>query len=170
MINTFRRHTLGLAPLSRWSDYLTFPDGRPVPVLYGFSSTVVPVPADYPPHAHVTGYWFLPDQATWQPPPELQAFLAAGEPPLYIGFGSMGFGKTRRRPRAPPSSRPSATSAPEPSSPPAGAASTLTSRSSDDVLVVRDVPHDWLFPAPPPSSITAAPAPPPPVCAPAAPP
>ena len=34
---------------------------------------------------------------------------------------------------------------PEPSSPPAGAAST-SPRSSDDVLVVRDIPHDWLFP------------------------
>ena len=49
MINTFRRNTLGLAPLSRWSDYLTFSDGQPVPALYGFSSTVVPVPADDPP-------------------------------------------------------------------------------------------------------------------------
>ena len=60
MINTFRRRTLGLPPMSRWTDYLHFPDGRPVPVLYGYSPTVVPAPADYPPHAHVTGYWFTP--------------------------------------------------------------------------------------------------------------
>ena len=47
MINSFRRETLGLSGMSRWSDYLRFPDGRPVPVLYGFSSHVVPVPEDY---------------------------------------------------------------------------------------------------------------------------
>ena len=79
--------------MSRWSDYLRFPDGRPVPVLYGFSSHVVPVPEDYPAHAHVTGYWFLDEPETWHPPTELVDFLAAGEPPVYIGFGSMGFGK-----------------------------------------------------------------------------
>jgi len=93
MINSFRRETLGLSAMSRWSDYLRFPDGRPVPVLYGFSSHVVPVPEDYPGHAHVTGYWFLDEPETWHPPTDLVDFLAAGEPPVYIGFGSMGFGK-----------------------------------------------------------------------------
>lgn len=144
MINTFRRNTLGLAPASRWSDYLTFPDGRPVPALYGFSSTVVPVPADYPPHAHITGYWFLPDHTAWQPPPDLQAFLADGEPPLYIGFGSMGFGKHaaahghslveavhRVGARAVVAT---------------GWGGIHLTETSDDVLVVRDVPHGWLLP------------------------
>jgi sterol 3beta-glucosyltransferase len=93
MINSFRRETLGLSAMSRWSDYLRFPDGRPVPVLYGFSSHVVPMPEDYPGHVHVTGYWFLDEPETWHPPAELADFLAAGEPPVYIGFGSMGFGK-----------------------------------------------------------------------------
>jgi sterol 3beta-glucosyltransferase len=96
MINSFRRKTLGLSGMSRWSDYLRFPDGRPVPVLYGFSSHVVPVPEDYPAHAYVTGYWFLDEPETWHPPTELVDFLAAGEPPVYIGFGSMGFGKHAR--------------------------------------------------------------------------
>lgn len=34
-----------------------------------------------------TGAWFLPDERPL--PPELEAFLAAGEPPVYVGFGSM---------------------------------------------------------------------------------
>ncbi|MFS8095957.1 glycosyltransferase [Lentzea alba] len=34
-----------------------------------------------------TGAWILPD--TRPPAPELQAFLEAGEPPVYVGFGSM---------------------------------------------------------------------------------
>ncbi len=35
-----------------------------------------------------TGYWFL-DMPHFEPDPELAAFLAAGEPPLVISFGSM---------------------------------------------------------------------------------
>jgi sterol 3beta-glucosyltransferase len=144
MINTFRRDTLGLPPLSRWSTYLTSPDGRPVPVLYGFSSTVVPIPADYPPHAHVTGYWFLPDQPAWQPPPQLQSFLAAGEPPLYIGFGSMGFGKnaaTRGATILEAVRRVGARAVVA-----TGWGGIDLTEGSDDVLVVRDIPHEWLLP------------------------
>ena len=144
MINTFRRNTLGLAPLSRWSDYLTFPDGRPVPVLYGFSSTVVPVPADYPPHAHITGYWFLPDQTTWQPPPDLQAFLAAGEPPLYLGFGSMGFGKHAAAHGATILEGVRHVGARAVVA--TGWGAIDLTETSDHVLVVRDIPHDWLLP------------------------
>ncbi|HEY5840225.1 MAG TPA: glycosyltransferase [Mycobacterium sp.] len=145
MINTFRQSTLGLAPLSRWSDYLPSADGRPVPTLYGFSSAVVPVPADYPPYAHITGYWFLPDQAAWEPPPDLQSFLAAGEPPLYIGFGSMGFGKNAAARGA------TILEAVRSVGVRAVVATgwggiDATTMSSDKVLVVRDVPHEWLFP------------------------
>lgn len=62
--------------------------GRPVPVLHAYSPAVCPAPRDWPAHASVTGYWFLPE-ADWTPPPELAAFLAAGPPPVYVGFGSM---------------------------------------------------------------------------------
>ncbi|WP_104987668.1 glycosyltransferase [Sorangium cellulosum] len=34
-----------------------------------------------------TGTWLLPDQTPLAP--ELESFLAAGEPPVYVGFGSM---------------------------------------------------------------------------------
>lgn len=57
--------------------------------LYAYSSHVVPRPSDWPAHHVVTGYWFLPPPAGWQPSAELSAFLAAGPPPVYIGFGSM---------------------------------------------------------------------------------
>ncbi|MDN6304113.1 MAG: hypothetical protein L0J57_13870, partial [Brachybacterium sp.] len=67
------------------------PDGSAVHVLYPYSRHVVPVPDDYPPTAHVTGYWFLDRHETLDP--VLTDFLEAGDPPVYIGFGSMGFGK-----------------------------------------------------------------------------
>jgi UDP:flavonoid glycosyltransferase YjiC (YdhE family) len=59
------------------------------PVLFGFSPGVVPRPADWPPQCRLTGYWFL-DHPDWRMPPEQAAFLAAGPPPVYVGFGSMG--------------------------------------------------------------------------------
>ena len=59
------------------------------PVLYAFSPSVIPPPPDWPSNFHVTGYWFLDGPVDWQPSPELLDFLAAGPPPVYVGFGSM---------------------------------------------------------------------------------
>lgn len=59
------------------------------PLLGAYSPHVVPPPADWPATAHVTGYW-LPETAEgFQPAPDLAAFLEAGDPPVYVGFGSM---------------------------------------------------------------------------------
>jgi vancomycin aglycone glucosyltransferase len=44
-----------------------------------------PAPAD--PAVLQTGAWILPDERPF--PPEVQAFLDDGEPPVYFGFGSM---------------------------------------------------------------------------------
>jgi sterol 3beta-glucosyltransferase len=82
--------------LSRWRvETLRLPSRsrrhawRGVPTLYAYSPAVVPVPRDYGPDVLVTGYWFLDESADWSPPPELASFLAAGPPPVYVGFGSM---------------------------------------------------------------------------------
>ena len=58
-------------------------------VLYGYSPLVAPTPPDWGPGSAVTGYWVLDDSTGWTPPPALLEFLQAGEPPVYIGFGSM---------------------------------------------------------------------------------
>lgn len=67
------------------------PRRRLVPhaTLYAYSQHVVPIPADWPSNVDVTGYWFLDDDKDWRPSPELQKFLSAGSPPVYVGFGSM---------------------------------------------------------------------------------
>lgn len=59
------------------------------PVLYGYSPSVIPKPPDWPYSIHVTGYWFLDSPTDWEPPDDLVAFMDAGSPPIYIGFGSM---------------------------------------------------------------------------------
>jgi Glycosyltransferase family 28 N-terminal domain. len=63
------------------------------PFIYGFSPNVVPTPDDWSPHHTVAGYWFLddPDERLSS---EIADFLTNGDPPVAIGFGSMG----RRRP------------------------------------------------------------------------
>ena len=86
--NEFRRQVLQLPPKPKGMDLLHRADGRPIPVLHGYSQQVVPRPTDWPESAHVSGYWFL-DQHSWQPPDTLKAFLDTGEPPIYIGFGSI---------------------------------------------------------------------------------
>lgn len=60
------------------------------PVLYGISPSVIPPPADWHGHTHLTGYWFLDTDTDWQPPADLLNFLNDGPPPVCIGFGSMG--------------------------------------------------------------------------------
>ncbi|MFO7322884.1 MAG: glycosyltransferase [Chloroflexota bacterium] len=88
MINRWRRETLGLPPRRLFASERRI-NGQPVHVLYPFSRHVIPPPADWDEAVHVTGYWFLDDQAGWQPPQALLDFLDAGPAPVYIGFGSM---------------------------------------------------------------------------------
>ncbi|NTX52308.1 glycosyltransferase [Myxococcus sp. CA039A] len=57
-------------------------------VLTALSRHVRPPAADLPPHHHTVGYCFL-DEPGFTPDAELAAFLAEGEPPVCITFGSM---------------------------------------------------------------------------------
>ncbi|MFL6064690.1 MAG: glycosyltransferase [Friedmanniella sp.] len=143
MINDFR-HQLDLSPIRRIDALLTDRAGRPVPVLYAFSRHVRPIPADYPVHAHVTGYWFLDQGDGWEPPSELDQFLTAGPPPVYVGFGSMGFGKgADRRYRAIVEAvRHSGVRAVIAT----GWSTAPLDVAGNDVLVIDQAPHEWLFP------------------------
>jgi len=50
---------------------------------------LVPKPQDWGPEIDIAGFVFLDLASTFEPPKELQAFLDAGDPPVYIGFGSI---------------------------------------------------------------------------------
>jgi sterol 3beta-glucosyltransferase len=78
-IGNWRQDVLGLSARRR---------SRAAGVVYGYSRHVVPVPPDWGQDIMVSGYWFL-DSPGWQPDDALAAFLDAGEPPIYVGFGSM---------------------------------------------------------------------------------
>lgn len=84
-VHDFRKR-LGLPALTAARFYHTL---RSTPMLSAYSPSIIPHPADWPESVHITGYFFLDTQADWLPSPELRAFLEAGEPPVYVGFGSM---------------------------------------------------------------------------------
>jgi UDP:flavonoid glycosyltransferase YjiC (YdhE family) len=89
ILNRARKNVLNLPPASLIGLSHTRP-AKGFPVLYGFSSSVIPAPTDWRAEDHVTGYWFLDPPADWTPHPDLLNFLQAGSLPVYIGFGSMG--------------------------------------------------------------------------------
>ncbi len=84
-VNDFR-NSLGLARFGA-GDFVR--GLRSTPMLGAYSPRIIPHPADWPDCVNVTGYFFLEPQADWQPSAELNEFLDAGDPPVYIGFGSM---------------------------------------------------------------------------------
>ena len=87
VINEWRTKTLDLPP-PPLKGYFHQLGTRELPILNGFSQHVVPRPADWNEHIHITGYWFL-EEKPWKPPEDLLDFLDAGKPPVFIGFGSM---------------------------------------------------------------------------------
>ena len=64
-------------------------NGHQIPVLYAVSPLLMPRPLSWNEHIHMTGFWTETEKPDYTPDKALSAFLAAGEKPVYIGFGSM---------------------------------------------------------------------------------
>ena len=62
-----------------------------VPVIHGYSESLLPKPKDWAPHISVTGVWKTESKylKAEKPEEEFTNWLKAGEPPVYFGFGSM---------------------------------------------------------------------------------
>ena len=60
-----------------------------VPHAYIWSPNLIPKPKDWGPHIDIAGFFYLSLGCNYTPPPELDAFLKAGDPPIYVGFGSI---------------------------------------------------------------------------------
>lgn len=140
-INRLRVEDLGLKPVTKAAHVLEPPMLGPVPILHAISPLVIDRPVDWPPNVHLTGYWRLPAEADYRPDPTLAAFLDAGPPPVYAGFGSM------------PSRDPDALGRTVIAAiRKAGMRGVIGSgwggmavKASEDIHVVGSVPHDWLF-------------------------
>jgi len=84
-VNRERAH-LGLDPIRGIYEHV-FRSGQ---TLLATDPILVGPPTDGRDGVFTTGFWFYDDPAGLEPlDPELQRFLAAGAPPVYVGFGSM---------------------------------------------------------------------------------
>ena len=113
------------------------------PLFGAYSPKVIPHPPDWPDQVHITGYWFQHALSEWCPSDELQAFLEKGEPPVYVGFGSMGgrnpqdFAAIVLEALAKSGQRGLLLT---------GWGGLNVMRVPDNVFVVNSAPHSWLFP------------------------
>lgn len=88
LVNDFRVKTLCLDPVSTlWAPGATY--RLHVPFTYMWSPGLVSKPPDWGPEIDVAGFVFLDLASSFQPSKELEDFLNAGEKPIYIGFGSI---------------------------------------------------------------------------------
>jgi sterol 3beta-glucosyltransferase len=60
-----------------------------MPVINGYSEYLFHRPEDWPENIHTTGSWIIQNESSWTPQPELIKFIKKGQPPIFIGFGSM---------------------------------------------------------------------------------
>jgi sterol 3beta-glucosyltransferase len=80
LIRSWREDQLGIAARGN--------PPAPARTLYCYSPSLVPTPRDWPPDAVATGYWLREGDREEPVDPGLEAFVAAGAPPVYVGFGS----------------------------------------------------------------------------------
>ncbi|MFC8124048.1 glycosyltransferase [Streptomyces sp. NPDC057302] len=111
------------------------------PVLYGFSTAVVPRPADWRDGLDAVGNWWPHHDPDIPLPARFEEFLRAGPPPVFIGFGSMAAGEGARLSELAVSALRRA-----------GLRGVLQEGRAglmahgDDILSVDEVPHALLFP------------------------
>ncbi|KAI9853084.1 MAG: hypothetical protein M1838_001585 [Thelocarpon superellum] len=88
VINRFRESSLKLEPVSQvWAPGMA--SRLRIPYTYCWSPALIPKPKDWGPHISISGFYFLSLASSYTPDPDLVAFLEAGPPPVYIGFGSI---------------------------------------------------------------------------------
>ncbi|KAK3989155.1 sterol 3-beta-glucosyltransferase [Cladorrhinum sp. PSN332] len=88
VINRFRTDVLDLETMSLlWAPGIL--SRLRIPTTYCWSPALIPKPADWANEITISGFFFLNLESSYTPDPELAAFLAAGPPPVYIGFGSI---------------------------------------------------------------------------------
>jgi UDP:flavonoid glycosyltransferase YjiC (YdhE family) len=139
VIQEWRERTLGLPPRAWRADLRRL---RRLPHLLGYSGTVLPRPGDWPSNAGVTGYWTHRDDVDVDPSAALERFLAAGPPPIVVGFSSQVGGDRAALTRAAVDGLAKA-----------GARGILLTgfgglravEPAPHVFAAADAPHGWLF-------------------------
>lgn len=155
MINDWRE-SIELEPINFW-DGPALTQMLKVPFTYCFSPGLVPKPKDWPEYVgkyseitlfyhtyalpDVCGFFFR-DAPAYDPEPGLAKFLAAGPPPVYIGFGSI----VLDDPAKMLSIILGAVRASGVRAIISKGWSELDGEASEDIYYIGDCPHEWLFP------------------------
>ncbi|KAJ5765786.1 hypothetical protein N7520_005345 [Penicillium odoratum] len=88
LVNSFRKKSLSLDTL----DSIVGPSilhRLQIPTSYLWSPAVLPKPSDWGDNIDICGFSFLPSESDYKPSAEIDQFLKAGPPPIYVGFGSI---------------------------------------------------------------------------------
>ena len=142
LVDSFRAKTLKLAPLAL-TDGAALLEDHEVPFTYLWPESLVPKPEDWGPHIDLANFIFYEQAHTYEPPQALLDFLAAGEPPIYIGFGSVvaqdpaGLTRTIFTALERAGARGIVAE---------GWAHLGAGPPPPNVYIIGDCPHDWLFP------------------------
>jgi UDP:flavonoid glycosyltransferase YjiC (YdhE family) len=134
------RQRLGLPARTFAQFYRTL---RATPMIGAYSPTIIPHPADWPQSVHVTGTFYLDSRTGWQPPAALETFLEAGDPPVYIGFGSMAGRNPEQLARL---SVEALVESGQRGLLLTGWGGLRPDRVPDHIFVLDAAPHSWLFP------------------------
>ena len=140
-INQWRRDHLKLPNLGLIGGHSKNLYKRRIPQIFAFSPTLIQRFSDWPEWFHVPGFFFLDLETNWAPPESLVSFLSTGPPPIAVGFGSIV----------------------DPDLPRLfrllmdlfnergwrgiflGGWTDVDLRTSDNIYVLSEAPHDWLF-------------------------
>lgn len=136
------RRRAGLPQRKLYSPFEDNPPRPPTPVLCAWSPSVIPPSRDWPPHVHVTGWYFMDRNREYSPPPELWDFLETGPSPVCVSFGSMVHRDAGKIDRIVQESLRQTDNR--------GIIlsgwSPVKNSSSDQLLYMEAAPHDWLLP------------------------
>jgi sterol 3beta-glucosyltransferase len=83
------RRRAGLPKLKLYWPFDDDPDRPRTPILCAWSPCLIPPSNDWPSNVHVTGYYFFPQNTSYLPQRQLESFLRMGKPPICVSFGSM---------------------------------------------------------------------------------
>ncbi len=141
LVDAFRAETLKLPPIAL-TDGAALLEDHEVPLTYLWPASLVPKPTDWGPHIDLANFIQYEQAHTYEPPQALLDFLAAGEAPIYVGFGSV----VAEDPAA--LTRTIFTALEK-----AGARGIVSEgwahlggdTPPPNVYVIGDCPHDWLF-------------------------
>jgi UDP:flavonoid glycosyltransferase YjiC (YdhE family) len=142
LMNKAREEILNLPPATKRPVFKQIDEQKTLS-LWGISSTVVPKPNDWAEWHKVTGYWFLNAPSGWQPPEDLVDFMNAGDPPVYIGFGSMNDKDAENLTKIAMQALKIAKCRGILLT---GWGAMAATSKSDDIYTADSIPHDWLFP------------------------